>query len=519
MNAETSLSDVRATQLENCTQAVSRYLEEQLAALTLNAQQDLLIAARDADSRDKEQQLLSVMEEVETLCPQVAEAFHDSVLANLRSPDIGLNLSSQADQDGLDLVETAKVDGGVQLLRLLTRHPPQAQALEVQVWERLSTLAGVSAHVDDCPVSLQGMCLLFQGAMQNLGAGRESRNAIFKSFEATVAAELGHLITELDGQLSDEDLANDKIEEISTPQKPPLPKPDIAQDETQQAELDLPLEVTPNPEDPTRLLGVLASLSRNAENSAAQEQQLNAESLETWLTESVTPAGVVLETHQRHTVAVIASLVEQIVEHPDVDDGVKRRLRKLAPPLLMLTLQGDDYLESELDTARHDPLTGLLDRHALRARLESSLGQSTSTDTGTAVCLIDIDGFSTITAKLGHQVGGRVLRALGDLLHKHAGASALVGRIRGDEFVVVFPSARAGFARRFAERYLSALSKSRFVFDGEEVNLSASVGVVESDQGLATVPALMQAADSARRAAKAAGGGCLSLFATEDGHR
>ena len=514
MNANTSLSDVRATQFEYCTRAVSRYLDEQLAALTLNAQQALLVAARDAGSRDEEEQLLSVMDEVETLCPQVTDVFHDSVLANLRSPDIGLNSSQEAGHDGLDLVETAKVDGGVQLLRLLTRHPAQAQALEARVWERLSTLAGVSAHPDDCPVSLQGMCLLFQGAMQNLGAGRDARNAIFEAFETTVAVELEYLIAELDGLLSDDDSGRSETEENPNPQSSPISTPDIVPDDPIQAEADLELEVAPNPEDPTRLLGALASVSRQAEDTTAQEE-LNAESLETWLMESVTPSGVVMEAHQRHTVAVIASLVAKIVEHPDVDDGVKRRLRKLAPPLLMLTLQGDDYLKSELDTARHDPLTGLLDRHTLRARLESSLRQSANRDTGTAVCLIDIDGFSSITGKLGHQVGGRVLRALGDLLHKHAGASAFVGRIRGDEFVVVFPAARAGFARRFAKRYLSALSRSRFVFGGEEVSLNVSIGVVESDQGLTTVGAIMQAADSARRAAKAAGGGCLSLHGTE----
>lgn len=111
--------------------------------------------------------------------------------------------------------------------------------------------------------------------------------------------------------------------------------------------------------------------------------------------------------------------------------------------------------------------------------------------------------------RLGHQVAGRLLRALSELLRKHAGSSAVVARLRGDEFAVLLSGARLGArpgaGRRFVERYLAALEDVRFGLDGEVVRLAVSIGTVESDADLTTSNGVMDAA-------KAAGGGCLRVY-------
>jgi diguanylate cyclase (GGDEF)-like protein len=503
MTLKDTQSGAGAGRLAACTQAVSTFLDVQLEALHEGARQPLLVAARDAGEHDEEERLLAVMEEVDALCPLATGAFRDAVLEKLRAPDGEPATASEGDDDdGLDLVETAKLDDWVRLRRLLGRHSAEAQAIERHVWERLTAITGGSSHPDDCPVNLAGVCVLFQGAMHNLGAGRAARAAIYDAFEVSVVAHLASLIANLDMLLDDSSL-----------DAAPLESPDALPDAPAGAH-EGAVAATGDTVDPARLLGVLAGVQRHSD-TAVGEEAIDAKDFEAQLAAAVAPPGVDLDADEKRTLAVVARLVHQVVEHPDVDEGLKRRLRRLAPPLLTLALQGDDYLEAELDSARHDPVTGLLDRAALRSRLELLLHHCAGGDTGPTVCLVDADEIAAITDRLGHQVGGRLLRALGELLRKHAGTAAFVARIRGNEFAVVLPAARAGAGRRFAKHVLAALAKARFVFGGEQVSLAVSIGVVEFDDSLDTPAALMQAADAARQAAKAAGGGCLHMHDAE----
>ena len=112
---------------------------------------------------------------------------------------------------------------------------------------------------------------------------------------------------------------------------------------------------------------------------------------------------------------------------------------------------------------------------------------------------------------LGHQVGGRLLRSIADVLRKQANNAAFAARIRGDEFAVLLPAARSGAGYRFAERFSATLAEARFVLNGEDIRPSVSIGVVESDAALTTTQAVMKAADVARRAAQAAGGVCVRV--------
>jgi diguanylate cyclase (GGDEF)-like protein len=475
------------------------FLDEQLPELINRAQSTLLVAARDAEIKEEEDRLVSVMEEVEALCPQATRSFREAVLAKLRSPG---ELTQAIDDagSGLDLVETAKVDDWVRLNRLLARHSKEAQEIENSVWARFSAVLGISAHPDDCPISLAGVCVLFQAAMQELAASGEARAAIYDAFESTVVANLNHLIVVLDRLLDDVSLdATQVVRDAGESASAHPPTRDRGAIDTSETV------------DPARLLGVVAAMQRQIEEPP-EEQLQDLKRFEAQLAQSITPVGVVLQGEEQRTVEVVARVVHTVLQQPDIDEGVKRRLWRLTPPLLMLALQDDDYLKTELDAARHDPVTGLLDREALRARLDAAMQVRARDGRGPAVCLLDVDGFGDINARLGHQVAGRLLRALGELLRKHAGSGAVVARLRGDEFAVLLPGARTGAGRRFAERYLAALDDVRFGFDGEAVRLAVSIGAVESDAELATSTGVMQAADVARNAAKAAGGGCLRVY-------
>ncbi|MCI2240512.1 bifunctional diguanylate cyclase/phosphodiesterase [Kineococcus sp. TRM81007] len=155
----------------------------------------------------------------------------------------------------------------------------------------------------------------------------------------------------------------------------------------------------------------------------------------------------------------------------------------------------------------HDTLTGVANRTQLGEVLERSLADGR----GTAVVLLDLDGFKAVNDLRGSAVGDEVLRAVAQRLRGGARAGDRVGRLDGDEFAVVLDGAGGENATRAAARFL-ALVREPLAVDGQELTVQASGGVADS----ATLDAaqgaagggeqLLRNAELAVQQAKAAGG-------------
>ena len=157
--------------------------------------------------------------------------------------------------------------------------------------------------------------------------------------------------------------------------------------------------------------------------------------------------------------------------------------------------------------ARHDPLTGLLNRHGLEA------AHARSSWAATGLLLVDVDEFKSINDTHGHDVGDAVLLALRDRLAAAAGREALVARLGGDEFVLLCESGRA---QAVAQAVLAALRLPVEV-GLLQVLARASIGVATSDgeRGRGpdvTLSALLTHADVAMYAAKAAGRDTVAAY-------
>jgi diguanylate cyclase (GGDEF)-like protein len=111
-----------------------------------------------------------------------------------------------------------------------------------------------------------------------------------------------------------------------------------------------------------------------------------------------------------------------------------------------------------LHVARHDPVTGLLNRSAFVVgadRLLERLGSE-----GLALCLVDVDSFKDVNTSVGHAVGDVLLRQVAARLVAVAGGHDLVFRLGGDEFAVVVRDVRTpGDAIRAAMRVVAALDE------------------------------------------------------------
>jgi diguanylate cyclase (GGDEF)-like protein len=100
----------------------------------------------------------------------------------------------------------------------------------------------------------------------------------------------------------------------------------------------------------------------------------------------------------------------------------------------------DDEIEAEQELerrARHDQLTGLLNRNEVLDRLDALGSDSRRAGTGTAVLFCDLDGFKAVNDTHGHAVGDLVLRTVADRVRGAVREDDLVARIGGDEMLVV----------------------------------------------------------------------------------
>jgi diguanylate cyclase len=125
--------------------------------------------------------------------------------------------------------------------------------------------------------------------------------------------------------------------------------------------------------------------------------------------------------------------------------------------------------------ALHDPLTDLPNRTQVLQRLHRALEQSGG-ETVTAVLFLDLDGFKRVNDDYSHGVGDAALVAVVERLQDVRRADDLLGRLAGDEFVLVCERVRESDVEAIADRVISAFATPFHV--GElEIRLGTSVGV------------------------------------------
>ncbi|MEU8549547.1 EAL domain-containing protein [Streptomyces roseoverticillatus] len=172
----------------------------------------------------------------------------------------------------------------------------------------------------------------------------------------------------------------------------------------------------------------------------------------------------------------------------------------------------------------HDPVTRLPNRSLFFERLTTALATASAAEGGTGrigVCYLDLDGFKAINDTLGHRAGDRLLSAVARRLSECAAPGGhLVARLGGDEFALLVEDS-AG-TEQLVE--LAACVQDRlqrpFEVAGQQLSVSASIGVVERPAAGTHATELMQAADTTLYWAKADGKARWTLFDPErNAHR
>ncbi len=225
------------------------------------------------------------------------------------------------------------------------------------------------------------------------------------------------------------------------------------------------------------------------------------------------PHGDVVE--KRLTIPVVRA------DQKEIDVSIALRLIPDASTPLMTAVLTDitvrkRYEEQLLYMANHDTLTNLPNRSMLERSLTEAL-QSHKENSGkqvgaTAVLFIDLDRFKLINDSLGHNVGDMLLKAVGLRLQRVIGRQEIVGRLGGDEFLIIIPNLKeTQDAAKLSQAVLDVLAPA-FDIKGRVLFVTPSIGIALYPSDGEDFPALMRNADTAMYSAKASGGGTYHFF-------
>lgn len=160
--------------------------------------------------------------------------------------------------------------------------------------------------------------------------------------------------------------------------------------------------------------------------------------------------------------------------------------------------------------ASHDALTGILNRRAILEQLSKELSRmrrviSHGKEDGLSVGFFDIDHFKHINDQYSHQVGDEVLCGLVEILKTHTRDYDSIGRIGGDEFLVIAPGIELSLHKNIFERLKNVVSLSKIKTSAGELSVTISMGVTNAcpDNNIDQV---LDSADAAMYRAKRSGG-------------
>jgi diguanylate cyclase (GGDEF)-like protein len=130
--------------------------------------------------------------------------------------------------------------------------------------------------------------------------------------------------------------------------------------------------------------------------------------------------------------------------------------------------------------------------------------------------MTDLDQFKTINDTFGHDAGDTVLRKFAEILKSNTRLSDICGRIGGDEFLLVITHSQPEGIQLAIERMRAQVEAQRFVFNGQEVGVTASFGIASFKRGqVPDLERLIVQADVALYSAKRRGRNCVSIPTTE----
>ena len=167
----------------------------------------------------------------------------------------------------------------------------------------------------------------------------------------------------------------------------------------------------------------------------------------------------------------------------------------------------------KLDTAQQhlkklastDELTGLRNRRRIMKRLDEEYQRAFRLGEPLCLIMLDLDHFKRINDTYGHPFGDRVLKCVAELMEKALRRYDILGRIGGEEFLIVAPGTTQEEAVVLAERLRNVVEKEKMTCGDKDVKITVSCGVAFLGKGDESAETLLKRADAALYIAKQEG--------------
>ena len=158
-----------------------------------------------------------------------------------------------------------------------------------------------------------------------------------------------------------------------------------------------------------------------------------------------------------------------------------------------------------------DRLTGLYNRGHWEEMLRQDYARHRRYDSQAALVMFDIDHFKAINDTFGHQAGDAVIQQVAELIRENLRDSDVAGRYGGEEFVVLLPDTDEQGGLMFAERLRQAVETCEVWHEQQSIRFTVSLGVADLSAPSSGYAQLIEWADSALYASKAAGRNCVTV--------
>lgn len=194
--------------------------------------------------------------------------------------------------------------------------------------------------------------------------------------------------------------------------------------------------------------------------------------------------------------------------------GEPERLLCVSRDITAIKVAQDELEEARAaaeTAARHDSLTGLLNRPAFHEQLQRQLEQTTR-ESQAAVLFLDLDEFKSVNDSLGHPAGDQLLRQAAQRLRTCLRGTDIIARFGGDEFAILQTAVEeVEQVKSLAQRIIDCVSEP-YLLEGREVVVGTSIGVAVASAPDVEADVLLKNADIALYQAKHAGKGVSRLF-------
>ena len=162
-----------------------------------------------------------------------------------------------------------------------------------------------------------------------------------------------------------------------------------------------------------------------------------------------------------------------------------------------------DKLQWEADRDRH---TGCYNKTYFNNALELQVKKSKIMDRPLSLVLFDLDRFKNVNDTYGHDAGDYVLKEMADIIRaKGTRTEDIFARYGGEEFVILLIKTNLDQAIKMAGRLRELIEQHKFVYEGKELPVTASIGVSEYKKDMETAAEMFKLADAAVYQAKESG--------------